>query len=90
METPQSCHARAECFDVPKANVFRRFGCAIIRKTARKAKMSFSHARRQTVTMDNSVAANMSSTRHSAFHLITNVIWSLTVWMEVMNQSAVS
>lgn len=91
METaPSSCHARAECSDVPRANVYHHCGCAIIKRTARRARMNFSHVLRPTVKMDNSVAANTYSIRHIVYRPIINVIWLWIALMEVMNPSAVS
>lgn len=76
METaPLMCHARVECSDAPKANASHRCGCAIIKRTVKRAKMSFSHVNRPNVTMDSLAVANTFSINHIAYHLITNVIW---------------
>lgn len=90
MVTAPSCHARAECFAVPRANASRRCGCATTRRTARRARMSFSHAHRPTAIMDNLAAANMFSTRPTAYHRTTNVIWSWIASTEAMSRSVVS
>jgi len=84
------CHARVECSNVPKANVFHRCGCATIKRTARRARTSFSHVRRPTARWDSSVAASTSSTRLTAFRRTTSATWSSIASMAVTNQSAVS
>lgn len=77
METAprQLCHARVECSDAPKANASHHCGCATIKRTVKRARMSFSHASRPSVTMDSLAVANTSSINHIAYHRTTNVIW---------------
>lgn len=88
--TTQQCHVQRECLNAPRANAYLKYGFVIIKRTVKKARMSFSHVHRQTARMDNLVVDVMSSIRHFAFHLIKNVIWLSIVWMEVMKRNAVS
>lgn len=90
METARPCHAPAECSNVPRANVYRRYGCAITRRTARRVRTSSSPVRRPTATTACSVAGNTSSTRRTAFRLIKNVIWLWIASMAVTKWSVVS
>lgn len=69
----QLCHVLAECFSVPTANAYHKFGCVTIKRTVRRARMNFSHVLHPTVKMASLVVVDMSLIRHIVFHHIISV-----------------
>lgn len=61
-----------DSLDAPTAIASHRFGCVIIKRTVKKARMNFSHVLRQTVKMASLVVVDMNSTKHIVCRRTTN------------------